>query len=247
MDYLKDELKVSKLFLVGSDYVFPRTANEQIRAYADANGIEIVGEEYAPLGHTDFQTIVTKAKSSGAEAIFNTLNGDSNVAFFKEYKNAGMTAEATPVISVSIAEEEVAGIGVDNVVGQYTAWNYYQTLDTPANQAFVSAFQEAYGADRVTSDPMEAAYTSMYLWKLMVEQGESFAVEDIRQAAASGDISYDAPEGTVTVDGDNQHLTKTAYIGQVRDDGLIDAVWQSDGPITPDPFLETYDWAADLG
>jgi urea transport system substrate-binding protein len=244
MDYLKDELGVTKLYLVGSDYVFPRTANKEIKAYAEANGIEILGEEYAPLGHTEFQTIVNKLKSSGAEAVFNTLNGDSNVAFFKEYKNAGLTAEAMPVISVSIAEEEVGGIGIDNIVGQLTAWNYYQTIDTPDNAKFVAAFKAMYGEDRVTSDPMEAAYTSLYLWQLMVEKAGSFAVEDVN-AAADG-VTFDAPEGTVTVNGDNHHLTKTAYIGKVREDGLIEAIWTSDGPIEPDPYLEGYAWAEGL-
>ena len=116
LDYLKEK-GVKSLFLVGSDYVFPRTANKIIKAYAAANGIEIMGEEYAPLGHTDFSTIVNKVKSADADAVFNTLNGDSNVAFFKEYRNAGLTAAAMPVVSVSIAEEEVSGVGVDNLVG----------------------------------------------------------------------------------------------------------------------------------
>ncbi len=243
MDYLKEQ-GVTTLFLVGSDYVFPRTANKEIIAYAGANGIEIVGEEYAPLGHTDFSTIVTKLKGSGAQAVFNTLNGDSNVAFFKEYKNVGLTAETVPVVSVSIAEEEVGGIGVDNIVGQLTAWNYYQTVDTPENTKFVQAFKAEYGDDRVTSDPMEAAYTSLYLWKGMVEKAKSFAVADV-QAAADG-VSFDAPEGTVTVNGDNHHIAKTALIGKIDADGLIYPVWESDEPIEPDPFLEGYDWAEGL-
>ncbi|MDR1825249.1 MAG: urea ABC transporter substrate-binding protein [Bifidobacteriaceae bacterium] len=244
MEYLKNELGVTKLYLIGSDYVFPQTANKEIKAYSEANGIEIVGEEYAPLGHTDFSTIVSKLKASDAQAVFNTLNGDSNVAFFKEYKNAGLTAEDMPVISVSIAEEEVGGIGIDNIVGQLTAWNYYQTIDTPDNQTFVAAFKAKYGEDRVTSDPMEAAYVSLYLWKLMAEKAGSFAVADI-QAAADG-VTFAAPEGSVTVVGSNHHITKTAYIGKVREDGLIEAVWTSDGPIDPDPYLEGYDWAAGL-
>ncbi len=243
MDYLKEE-GVTKVFLVGSDYVFPRTANKEILAYAGANGIEIVGEEYAPLGHTDFSTIVTKLKGSGAQAVFNTLNGDSNVAFFKEYKNVGLTAETVPVVSVSIAEEEVGGIGVDNIVGQLTAWNYYQTVDSPENEKFVAAFKAEYGDERVTSDPMEAAYTSLYLWKGMVEKAKSFAVADV-QAAADG-VTFEAPEGTVTVNGDNHHIAKTALIGKIDADGLIYPVWESDGPIEPDPFLEGYEWAEGL-
>jgi urea transport system substrate-binding protein len=243
LDYLKEQ-GVKSLFLVGSDYVFPRTANKEIKAYAGANGIEITGEEYTPLGSTDFATIVNKVKASKSDAVFNTLNGDSNVAFFKEYTNAGLTAARMPVVSVSIAEEEVKGIGASNLKDQLTAWNYYQTIDTPVNRKFVADFKAKYGADRVTSDPMEAAYTSLYLWKGMVEKANSFAVADI-QAAADG-VSFDAPEGKVTVNGDNHHIAKTALIGRIRPDGLIETIWSSKEAIEPDPFLESYDWAKDL-
>jgi len=243
LDYLKQK-GVTSLFLVGSDYVFPRTANKEIKAYAKANGIEVKGEEYAPLGHTDFTTIVNKVRSAGAGAVFNTLNGDSNVAFFKEYRNAGLTAGAMPVVSVSIAEEEVGGIGVDNLVGQLTAWNYYQTIDTPRNKAFVADFKAKYGQNRVTSDPMEAAYTSLFLWKAIVEKANSFKTDDVQNAA--GGVSYDAPEGTVTVNGENHHIAKTALIGKVGPDGLIYTEWSSGAPVEPDPFLRSYDWAKGL-
>lgn len=239
MDYLKSQ-GVTQLFLVGSDYVFPRTANKIINAYAAANGITIVGEEYAPLGHTDFSTIVNKLKSSGAGAVFNTLNGDSNVAFFKEYKNAGLGPNGLPVVSVSIAEEEVAGIGLENVEGQLAAWNYFQTIDTPVNQTFVAAFKAKYGENRVTSDPMQSAYVSLYLWKLMVEKADSFAVDDV--VAAADGVTFDAPEGTVVVDGDNHHISKTALIGEIRSDGLLHTIWSSGSPIEPDPFLKGYSW-----
>lgn len=243
LDYLREQGKTS-LYLVGSDYVFPRTANKIINAYAKQYGMTIKGEDYAPLGHTDFSTIVGKVKAADADAVFNTLNGDSNVAFFKEYRNAGLTAEQMPVMSVSIAEEEAKGIGADNIKGQMTAWNYYQTLDTPENKAFVAAFKAAYGQDRVTSDPMEAAYTSLYLWKGMVEKAGSFDVAAVQQAADG--VSFDAPEGKVIVDGDNHHITKTARIGTVNDQALIDIVWESKGVVEPDPFLKTYDWAQGL-
>ncbi len=243
LDYLREQ-GVTSLFLVGSDYVFPQTANKIIKAYAEANGMEVKGEEYAPLGHTDFATIVAKVRDAGAGAVFNTLNGDSNVAFFKEYKNLGLTPDTMPVLSVSIAEEEVGGIGIDNIVGQPVAWNYYQTIDSPANQQFVEAFKGRYGASRVTSDPMEAAYTSLWLWKSMVEKADSFEVDAVR-AAADG-VSYDAPEGTVTVNGDNHHIAKTALIGTIGPDGLIHTRWSSDQPIEPDPYLATYPWATEL-
>lgn len=134
LDYLKEK-GVKSLYLVGSDYVFPQTANRIIKAYAAANGIEIKGEDYTPLGSTDFSTIVNKVRTADADAVFNTLNGDSNVAFFREYSNVGLKPADMPVVSVSIAEEEVGGIGVQNVEGQLTAWNYYQTIDSPRTRS----------------------------------------------------------------------------------------------------------------
>ncbi|RDI52120.1 urea ABC transporter substrate-binding protein [Nocardia mexicana] len=243
LDYLKQK-GVKSLYLVGSDYVFPQTANREIKAYAAANGIEIKGEDYAPLGSTDFSTIVNKVRNAKAGAVFNTLNGDSNVAFFREYANAGLKAADMPVVSVSIAEEEVTGIGPQNIAGQLTAWNYYQTVDSPQNKAFVDAYKSVFGAAKPTSDPMEAAYTSIFLWKNMVEKAKSFAVTDVQNAADG--VSFDAPEGTVTVDGSNHHITKTARIGEIRPDGLIYTVWDSGKPIAPDPYLKSYEWAKGL-
>ena len=245
LDFMKDELGVQSLYLVGSDYVFPRTANAIIKAYAEEHGIEIAGEDYEPLGSVEgIPTIVNRVQSSGADAVFNTLNGDSNVSFFTQYSNVGLTAQSMPVLSVSIAEEEVPGIGVEKLVGQYTAWNYYQTVESAENEEFVAAFKAAYGDDAVTSDPMEAAYTSVYLWKGMVEAAESFAVADV-QAAADG-VTFDAPEGSVTVSGDNHHIAKTALIGQVNAEGLIDTVRSSGEPIEPDPCLADYPWAESI-
>ncbi|WP_431239900.1 urea ABC transporter substrate-binding protein [Mycolicibacterium aichiense] len=243
LDFLKEK-GITSLYLVGSDYVFPQTANRIIKAYAAANGIEIKGEDYTPLGSTDFSTIVNKVRASNAGAVFNTLNGDSNVAFFKEYTNAGLTPQKMPVVSVSIAEEEVQGIGAQNIAGQLTAWNYYETLDNPVNKAFVKAFKDKYGQNRVTSDPMEAAYVSVYLWKNTVEKGKSFDVKAIQDNCAG--VTFDAPEGLVTIDGENHHITKTARIGEIHPDGLIYTIWESPGPITPDPYLKSYPWAKGL-
>ncbi|WP_196222564.1 urea ABC transporter substrate-binding protein [Micromonospora sp. CP22] len=243
LDYLKAQ-GAKSLYLVGSDYVFPRTANKIIKAYAEANGMKVLGEDYAPLGSTEFGTITNKVKSSGADAVFNTLNGDSNVAFFKEYKSAGLTAATMPVVSVSIAEEEVKSIGTQYLEGQLTAWNYYQTTPGAANEKFVAAYKAKYGADKPTSDPMEAAYVSVYLWKAMVEKAGAFDVEKVREAADG--ITFEAPEGLVTVDGATQHIAKTARVGKVGADGLITEVWNSGEPITPDPYLKSYPWAGGL-
>ncbi|OPG14832.1 urea ABC transporter substrate-binding protein [Microbispora sp. GKU 823] len=243
LDYLKEKGK-KKLFLVGSDYVFPRTANKIIKAYAAANGMEVLGEEYTPLGHTEYSTLVNKIVEAKPDAVFNTLNGDSNVAFFKQLKSTGISADQMPVMSVSVAEEEVRGIGVDNVAGHLVAWNYYQTTDTPANEKFVAAFKAKYGADKVTSDPMEAGYNAVYLWAEAVKKAGTTDVEAVKKAA--GGVSLDRPEGKVTIDGDNQHVYKTARIGVVQPDGQIKEVWNSGEPIKPDPYLKTYSWAGGL-
>ncbi|MET8155044.1 urea ABC transporter substrate-binding protein [Sphaerisporangium sp. NPDC005289] len=243
LDYLKEKGK-KKIFLVGSDYVFPRTANKIIKAYAAANGMQILGEEYTPLGHTEYSTLVNKVVQAKPDAVFNTLNGDSNVAFFKQLKSAGVGADAMPVMSVSVAEEEVKGIGVDNIAGHLVAWNYYQTTDNPANAKFVAAFKAKYGADRVTSDPMEAGYNSVYLWAEAVKKAGTTEVEAVKKAA--GGITLDRPEGAVTIDGENQHMYKTARIGVVEPDGQIKEVWNSGKPIKPDPYLKTYSWAGGL-
>jgi urea transport system substrate-binding protein len=243
LDYLSEQGK-KNIFLVGSDYVFPRTANKIIKAYAAANGMTISGEEYTPLGHTEYSTVVNKLSQAKPDAVFNTLNGDSNVAFFKQLKSTGITAEAMPTVSVSVAEEEVVGIGPDNVAGHLVAWNYYQTTAGATNDKFVKAFKARYGANKVTSDPMEAGYNAVYLWAEAVRKANSTDVEAVRKAA--GGVVIDAPEGKVTVDGENQHVFKTARIGLVRPDGQIKEVWNSGEPIKPDPYLKGYTWAAGL-
>lgn len=246
VEYLVNELGAQKIYLLGSDYVFPRTANLIIKAQLEALGVELAGEEYVPLGGTEFSTIISKIQEAQPDAIFNTLNGDSNVAFFKQFKDAGFTAESLPVMSVSVAEEEVRGIGPENIAGHYTAWNYYQTTDTPENEAFVAAYKAAYGEDRVTSDPAEAGYFGVYLWKAMVEKAGSTDVAAVKEAAASGEIEFNAPGGLVKVDPVNQHTWKTVRIGKINEEGLIDEVFASDGPVQPDPYLANIEWAAGI-
>jgi urea transport system substrate-binding protein len=243
LDYLKSVGR-TRIFLVGSDYVFPRTANKEIKAYAAANGMEILAEEYTPLGHTEYSTLVNKVAAARPDAVFNTLNGDSNVAFFKQLKSAGITPEAMPVISVSVAEEEIRGIGAENVAGHLVAWNYFQTTQNPQNEAFVAAYKAKYGANRVTDDPIEAGYLQVYLWAAAVEKAGTTEVEAVKRAA--GGITFDAPEGKVTIDGETQHIWKTARIGVVQPDGQIREVWNSGQPIKPDPYLRSYPWAAGL-
>jgi urea transport system substrate-binding protein len=246
VEYLVNTLGSKKMYLLGSDYVFPRTANLIIKAQLEALGVELAGEEYVPLGGTEFSTIISKIQEAAPDSIFNTLNGDSNVAFFKQFKDAGFTPETLPVMSVSVAEEEVRGIGPENVAGHYTAWNYYQTTDTPENEAFVAAYKAAYGDDRVTSDPAEAGYFGVYLWKAMVEKAGSTAVDDVKAAAATGEITFQAPEGLITVDPENQHTYKYIRIGQINAEGLIDEVYSSPEAVKPDPYLKNIPWAEGL-
>jgi urea transport system substrate-binding protein len=238
MDFLASE-GVETLFLAGSDYVFPRTANKIIKQYAAELGIEIVGEEYVPLDSDDWTTQVAQIAAAEPDFVFNTINGSSNVGFIKAYYEAGLGPENSPIISVSIAEEEAPAMGED-LTGQYAAWNYFQSVESEANSTFIEAFQAEYGEDRPTSDPMEAAYTSMYLYREMVEAAESFCVDAVN--AASDGVTFEAPEGTVTVNGENHHIAKTALIGQINADNQFDIVWSSEEPIEPDPFLEGYDW-----
>ncbi len=244
LEFLQKNLKVKTLFLVGSDYVFPRTANKEIKAWAKENGMKIVGEEYSPLGNTDYATTVNKIKQANPDAVFQTINGDSNVAFWKQFTDAGLDAKKMPVISVSTAEDEVRGVGIKNIVGQYVAWNYYQTTPGAKNEAFVKAYKAKYGADRVTDDPIEAGYVGVHLWALAAEKAQSTDPEKVK--AASKGLTFDAPEGLVTVNGENQHISKTARIGQLQPNGLIDEVGGSGKPIEPDPFLKTYTWAKGL-
>ena len=243
LDYMKEQ-GLTKVYLVGSDYVFPRTANKIIKAYAKANGLEILGEDYLPLGETGVSTIISKVLDAKPQVVFNTLNGDSNVSFFKELKAKGNTPDKIQTISVSVAEEEVGGIGIDNIAGHLVAWNYYQTTATPENEAFVKAFKAKYGDKRVTADPIEAGYNAVYLWAAAVEKAGSFDVEAVRKAASN--LSLDLPEGKVTIHADNQHVSKTARIGKINATGLIDEVWSSKEPIVPDPCLAGYAWADGL-
>ena len=227
--------KGKDFFLVGSDYVFPRTANNIIKEQLKANGGEVLGEDYLPLGDTEVTPIITKIKAAmpNGGVIFNSLNGDSNVAFFKQMQGAGLNPDQYPVMSVSVAEEEVRQIGTEYLKGHYAAWNYFQTVESPQNDQFVTAFKNKYGEDRVTNDPMEAAYIMVYLWKQAVEQAGTTDIEAVRQAAIGQE--FDAPEGKVTM-APNHHIHKTVRIGQVRDDGLFDIVFATDGPVKPIPW-----------
>jgi urea transport system substrate-binding protein len=240
--------KGKDFFLVGSDYVFPRTANTIIKEQLKAKGGKVSGEDYLPLGDTEVTPIIAKIKAAlpNGGVIFNSLNGDSNVSFFKQMQGAGLTPDKYPVMSVSVAEEEVRQIGPEYLKGHYASWNYFQTAESPANDKFVKAFKAKYGEDRVTNDPMEAAYIMVYLWKQAVEKAGTTDLEPVR-AAAVGQV-MDAPEGKVTMQA-NHHISKTVRIGEIREDGLFDIVWSTEAPLDPIPWnqyvKETKGYACD--
>ena len=233
-----------RFFLVGSDYIFPQTANKIIHAQLKELGGECVGEEYTELGHQDFSGIIEKIKKAKPNVIFNTLNGDSNVYFFRQLHEAGITADKIPVMSFSITESEVKQIGAEYIEGNLVTWNYYETTDTPENKKFVEEYKNAFGTTHVTGDPIEAAYIAVHLWAEACEKAGTFDVESVRMAAKG--LTYKAPEGSVILDGGNQHLFKTVRIGKIKADGAIDEIWAEKDAVKPDPYLSTYYWARGL-
>ncbi len=221
-------------FLVGSDYVFPRTANAIIKDQLAALRGRVVGEEYVLLGSTDVQEVVHKIVQTRPTVILNTINGSSNVAFFRELRATGVTPERIPTMSFSIAEQELQTLGVSEMVGDYAAWSYFQSVGSPNNASFVRRFRERYGADRVTDDPIEAGYFGVYLWAQAVRDAGTPEPAAVRRTV--GNQSFNAPEGIVYVDAENQHTWKTVRIGQVREDGQFAILWTSEWAIRPLPY-----------
>jgi urea transport system substrate-binding protein len=221
-------------FLVGSDYVFPRTANEIIKDQVNALGGKILGEEYILLGSKNMKNIIQKIVLAKPDIILNSINGDSNVAFFQGLRKASITPKKIPTISFSIAEEELRSMSIKDMVGDYAAWNYFQTLDNSENQKFVKRFKNKYGQNRVISDPMEAAYFGVYLWAQAVKEVGITEVNAIREGIRGE--SFNAPEGVVYIDKNNQHTWKGVRIGQITADGQFQITWNSEKPIRPIPY-----------
>jgi len=225
----------SRIYLIGSDYVFPRVANWLIHKQVTALKGTIVGERYIPLGSRDMAAVVTDIKQRKPSVVINTINGDSNSAFFHALNDANITAETIPVLSLSVAESELAQFHADgDGVGHYAAWNYFQSIDSAENRAFIAAFRDRFGQDRVLTDPMEAAWLGVYLWAKAVRSAQSDETAIIRQAIAHQSIN--APEGVVSVDHQTNHLWKTVRIGKVAADRQFSIVWSSQAPVRPDPF-----------
>ena len=221
-------------FLVGSDYVFPRTANLILKKHITDAKLGLAGEEYQPLGGTDFSGVIAKIKQAKPDIIFSTLNGDSNVAFFKQMAAAGMKSDVLPVMSFSIGEQEAQAMGPALVQGSYAGWNYFQSLENPENAKFVAAYKAKFGKDAVVTDPMVHGYVDVYLWKAAVEAAKSFDPIKVRDAAsklapmpsALGAVKFAA----------NDSLVQTGYIGQADPVGQFKILWSSTGPIDPNPY-----------
>jgi urea transport system substrate-binding protein len=237
-----------KFYLLGTDYVFPRTANKILRAFLLAKGVPAasIEEEYTPFNHQDYQTIVGKIKrfaSGGSAAVLSTINGDSNVPFYKEFGNQGLRSENAPIMAFSVAEDELRGMDTGALVGHLAAWNYYQSVDTPQNKKFVNAFKEYAaknnlpgGSKRVTDDPMEAAYFGVYVWKQAVEKAKSIEVDAVRKAVYGQEFL--APGGKIKMDEANQHTYKPVLIGEILKDGQFKVVSRSKGLVKAEPWSQ---------
>lgn len=223
-----------RFFLVGSDYVFPRAANTIIKDHINALGGSVVGEEYILLGSSDVGETVELIVAGKPDIILNTINGGSNVAFFRELRTAGITPDKIPTMSFSIAENELLEMGAEQMAGDYAAWNYFQSIDSEENRIFVDRFKSRYGIQRVTCDPMEAGYLGVLIWAQAVNDAGTADVNEVRRAVVSQ--SLQAPGGIVSIDHRNRHSWKTVRIGRIRSDGQFDIVWSSGQPIAPAPF-----------
>ncbi len=224
--------KGKDFFLVGSDYVYPRTANTIMKEQLKVEGGNLVGEDYLPLGNTEVAPIIAKIKQAMPKGgvIVNTLNGDSNVAFFKQMKAAGITpANGYAIMSFSIAEEEVAAIGPEYLEGTYAAWNFFQSLDTPASKKFTADFQAKYGENRVTNDPAESAYNMVYLWAKGAEKAGTTDNKKVREALIG--VTFDAPQGPIEIQ-PNHHTTELVMIGEVQKDGMFKII-ENKGVLKP--------------
>ncbi|MDV7339572.1 urea ABC transporter substrate-binding protein [Terasakiella sp. A23] len=223
-----------RIYLVGSDYVFPRTAHEIIQTQVSALNAQIVGESYIPLGGTAFEGIIDDIKEKQPDIIFNTINGDSNLAFYKQLREQGVRTDDIPVMSFSLAESEVQVIGPDLVAGDYAARNYFQTIQSEKNKEFVTKYRARFGQDKVTTAPMEAAYFGVFMWAQAVAESGSIQYRGFRDALLGQTLN--APSGIVYIDPNTQHTWRTVLIGQVRTDGNFDLIWDSGRPVRPVPY-----------
>ncbi|HJW52154.1 MAG TPA: urea ABC transporter substrate-binding protein [Burkholderiaceae bacterium] len=236
-----------RFFLLGTDYVYPRTTNKILRAFLKSKGVseKDIEEVYTPFGHSDYQTIVANIKkfaTGGKTCVISTINGDSNVPFYKELGNAGLKAKDVPVVAFSVGEEELRGVDAKPLVGHLAAWNYFMSLKNPQNEAFIKMYkdwavkQKLPNADKVvTNDPMEATFVGIHMWKQAVEKAKSTEADKVITAMAGQQFA--APCGfTIKMDETNHHLWKPVFIGEIRPDGQFNVVWKTKGPVRAEPW-----------
>jgi urea transport system substrate-binding protein len=249
VEYLmsKDGGGAKRWVLLGTDYVYPRTTNKILRAFLKSKGVQDkdIDEKYTPFGHSDYQTIVADIKkfsAGGKTAVVSTINGDSNVPFYKELGNQGLKATDVPVVAFSVGEEELRGVDTKPLVGHLAAWNYFMSIKAPANDGFKKQWasyakaKKLAGADKpLTNDPMEATYIGIHMWKQAVEKAKSFDTDKV--IAAMAGQTFTAPSGiTSKMDEKNHHLHKAVFIGEVKADGQFNVVWKTKGPVQAAPW-----------
>ncbi len=223
-----------RIYLVGSDYVYPRTINKILKRHIASEKAVLVGEDYAPLGSTNFAAIVNKIRNLKPQVILNSINGDSNIAFFKAYRNAGLDPRLIPTISFSIAEPELRSIGSSLLFAHYAAWNYFQSLENPANKLFIQSYRQRFGDKSVISDPMAHAYSSVFFWRRAVEKAKSFDPLLVRQALVGLEFR-DSPLGRIRIEA-NGSIKQRVYIGRVERNGQFQVVWRSSSEVSPEPY-----------
>ena len=251
VEYLmsKDGGSAKRFVLLGTDYVYPRTTNKILRAFLKSKGVkeEDIMEEYTPFGHSDYQTIIAKIKKFASEgkktAVVSTINGDSNVPFYKELGNQGLKAKDVPVVAFSVGEEELRGVDTKPLVGHLAAWNYFMSIKSPANTEFIKKWTAYAKAKNIaghkdkplTNDPMEATYIGINMWAQAVKKAGTTDVNKV--IAAMGGQTFPAPGGFVsTMDPKNHHLHKPVFIGEVKADGQFKVVWKTPGPVKAQPW-----------
>ena len=251
VEYLmsKDGGSARRFVLLGTDYVYPRTTNKILRAFLHSKGVkdEDIVEEYTPFGHADYQSIIAKIKKFASEgkktAVVSTINGDSNVPFYKELGNQGLKATDVPVVAFSVGEEELRGVDTKPLVGHLAAWNYFMSIKNPTNTAFIKAWSEYAKKNNIaghkdkplTNDPMEATYIGIHMWAQAVEKARSTDTDKV--IAAMAGQTYKAPSGFVAeMDPKNHHLHKPVFIGEIKADGQFNIVWKTPGPVKAQPW-----------
>lgn len=240
LDWVTETKGAQSFYLLGSDYIWPRTSNKIARKHIEMKGLEVLGEEYFPLGHTQFNSVINKIKLRKPDVIYAIVVGGSNVSFYKQLQAAGidLTQEAPLLLTISVTEDEILGIGGESIEGAYACMKYFQSLDNPNNMAFVEAFKEMWGDDIVIGDVTQAAYLGPWLWKAAVERAGSFDIDRIREASPGIEMDT-APEGFVKVH-DNHHLWSKTRVGRALADGQYEVVFETAELVEPDPFPEGY-------